>query len=85
MPFDNHTTDPFPHTRGHTTPEGILNLSIPVGLADLDVSVNLQIKRVQPVGDVDENPHSGRGASRGGKIAGFPCRNSQVYPSRFRY
>lgn len=40
-------------TRGHTTPDGVLNLSIPVGFAE--VTVSLQVKPVQPVSGVDEN------------------------------
>jgi hypothetical protein len=61
------TTSPHPlnsgfssiETHGHTTPEGMLHLSIPVGLPDADVSVTLHVKPLQPSADVDENgwPH----------------------------
>jgi hypothetical protein len=40
---------------GHTTPDGVLNLSVNVGLADADVSVVIRVKPVLPVDEVDEN------------------------------
>jgi hypothetical protein len=61
MPFDNRPLDSIPaghpaiHTRGHTTPEGVLHLSIPVGYSDAEVSVILQVKPVPPATEVDEN------------------------------
>lgn len=42
-------------TRGHTTPEGVLNLSVSVGLADADVSVVLRVTPLTPTAEVDEN------------------------------
>jgi hypothetical protein len=41
--------------RGHTTPDGTLNLSIPVGLPDAEVTVILQVTPIRPREDVDEN------------------------------
>ena len=41
--------------RGHTTSDGVLNLSIQVGLVDVDVSVVMRVKPVTPARDVDEN------------------------------
>lgn len=41
--------------RGHTTPDGVLNLSVHVGLADADVSVVMRVKPLSPVDEVDEN------------------------------
>ena len=41
--------------RGHTTPDGVLNLSVQVGLADADVSVVMRVKPLAPAGAVDEN------------------------------
>lgn len=57
MPLENSQSEPLPtfRARGHTTPEGVLNLSIPVGFSDVDVSVIVQVKPVQPANDVDEN------------------------------
>ena len=40
---------------GHTTPDGVLNLSVNVGLADADVSVALRVMPLLPATDVDEN------------------------------
>jgi len=40
---------------GHTTSDGVLNLSVNVGLADADVSVVVQVKPLTPAGEVDEN------------------------------
>jgi len=42
-------------TRGHTTPEGVLNLSVNVGVADADVAVVVQVSPVAPTADVDAN------------------------------
>ena len=41
--------------RGHTTRDGVLNLSVNVGLADADVSIVMRVKPVSPTGAVDEN------------------------------
>lgn len=41
--------------RGHTTHDGMLNLSVQVGLADVDVSVVLRVKPLMPAEQVDEN------------------------------
>ena len=41
--------------RGHTTRDGVLNLSVNVGLADADVSIVMRVKPVSPAGAVDEN------------------------------
>ena len=41
--------------RGHTTLDGVLNLSVNVGLADADVSVVIRVKPLTPRGDLDEN------------------------------
>ena len=41
--------------RGHTTQDGVLNLSVQVGLADADVSVVMRVKPLTPTGEVDEN------------------------------
>jgi hypothetical protein len=38
--------------RGHTTQDGMLNLSVHVGLADAEVSVVMQVKPLEPVGDM---------------------------------
>ena len=40
---------------GHTTRDGVLNLSVNVGLADADVSVVMRVKPLAPAGEVDEN------------------------------
>lgn len=40
---------------GHTTPEGILNLSIQVGLADADVSIVMRLKPTVPREGMDDN------------------------------
>ena len=42
-------------TSGHTTKDGILNLSIKVGAADADVAVIVQVRAVTPEGRVDTN------------------------------
>ena len=41
--------------RGHTTRDGVLNLSVNVGWADADVSVVMRVKPLMPAGEVDEN------------------------------
>ncbi|WP_254512210.1 hypothetical protein [Anatilimnocola floriformis] len=41
--------------QAHTTPDGVLNLSVPVGLADVDVAVVLQVKALRVSTDLDEN------------------------------
>jgi hypothetical protein len=53
---DPHATaQPTIETRGHTTPDGVLNLSVNVGLSDADVSVVMRVKPVKSAIDVDEN------------------------------
>jgi len=42
-------------TSGHTTKDGILNLSIKVGAADADVAVIVQVRAVTPEDRVDTN------------------------------
>ena len=42
-------------TSGHTTKDGILNLSIKVGAADADVAVIVQVRAVTPEDGVDTN------------------------------
>lgn len=42
-------------TRGHTTEDGTLNLSVNVGLADVDVAVVVQVRPLTPAGKVDTN------------------------------
>jgi hypothetical protein len=42
-------------TSGHTTKDGILNLSIKVGAADADVVVIVQVRAVTPEDRVDTN------------------------------
>ncbi len=46
---------PTIQTRGHTTPEGVLNLSVAVGFADAEVTVILQVKPIVPATAVDAN------------------------------
>ncbi|MBI3117563.1 MAG: hypothetical protein HYZ00_02690 [Candidatus Hydrogenedentes bacterium] len=41
--------------RGRTTQDGILNLSVNVGIADSDVAVVVQVTPLTPSGDVDEH------------------------------
>lgn len=41
--------------RAHTTPDGILNLSVNVGLADTDVAVVVLVRALVPAEDLDEN------------------------------
>lgn len=42
-------------THAHTTLDGMLNLSVNVGLADVDVAVVVQVTPLAPGGEVDEN------------------------------
>jgi hypothetical protein len=42
-------------TRGHTTQDGTLNLSVDVGLADTDVAVVVQVRALPRAVDLDEN------------------------------
>lgn len=42
-------------TRAHTTADGILNLSCNVGLRDSDVAVTIQVRRLDPMTDADED------------------------------
>lgn len=41
--------------RGHTTRDGMLNLSVDVGLADTDVAVVVQVRALPRAVDLDEN------------------------------
>lgn len=42
-------------TQAHTTEDGMLNLSVNVGLADADVAVVVHVTPLVPVGELDEN------------------------------
>jgi hypothetical protein len=42
-------------TRGHTTKDGTLNLSIKVGAPDTDVEVTVQVRATNPHDGVDTN------------------------------
>ena len=42
-------------THAHTTKDGVLNLSVDVGLADADVAVVIQVCPLAVAGEVDEN------------------------------
>ncbi len=42
-------------THAHTTQDGMLNLSVDVGLADADVAVVVQVRPLAPFGGLDEN------------------------------
>jgi hypothetical protein len=42
-------------TRGHTTADGTLNLSVNVGLSDADVVVTVQVRAVAVADDIDAN------------------------------
>jgi hypothetical protein len=42
-------------TRAHTTQDGILNLSVDVGLANVDVAVVVQVSPLAQAGELDEN------------------------------
>lgn len=48
------TTETY-ETRAHTTREGMLNLSVNVGMADTDVAVVVQVKSLAPPEDLDAN------------------------------
>lgn len=58
---DAHSADslspapPLIEAHGHTTADGVLHLSIPVGLPNADVTVLLQVKPQQAAGERDEN------------------------------
>jgi hypothetical protein len=41
--------------RAHTTREGVLNLSLQVGIQDSDVTVTVQVKPLAQVGELDAN------------------------------
>lgn len=41
--------------RGHTTRDGVLNLSVNVGVPDTDVAVVVQVKSLAKPGEVDAN------------------------------
>jgi len=41
--------------RGHTDKDGILNLTLNVGTADIDVEVTIQVRTVNPSDRVDTN------------------------------
>lgn len=47
-------SDKILEARGHTTREGVLNLSLDVGLSDADVVVRVQVQGTAPV-EVDAN------------------------------
>lgn len=42
-------------TRGHTTEDGTLNLTVNVGVADADVAVTVQIRALTPADENDAN------------------------------
>ena len=42
-------------TSAHTTPDGMLNLSVNVGVADSDVAVVMRVRPLVPAGEVDAN------------------------------
>ncbi len=42
-------------TQAHTTHDGMLNLSVNVGLSDADVAVVVQVRPLAPKGELDEN------------------------------
>jgi hypothetical protein len=42
-------------TRAHTTQDGVLHLSLIVGIADADVAVTVQVRPLAANEDVDEN------------------------------
>lgn len=42
-------------TRGHTTADGILNLTVDVGVADADVAVTVHVKALTSSEEVDAN------------------------------
>jgi hypothetical protein len=42
-------------TRGHTSKDGTLNLTVKVGAADADVEITVQVRAVTPSDRVDAN------------------------------
>ena len=42
-------------TRGHTTEDGTLNLTVKVGVADTDVAVTVQVRALAPADEIDAN------------------------------
>lgn len=40
---------------GHTTPDGMLNLSLHVGVSDADVAVVVRVRPLVPAGEIDAN------------------------------
>ena len=42
-------------TRAHTTRDGVLNLSIKVGMTDADVAVSVRVSPLASTSDVDAN------------------------------
>jgi hypothetical protein len=42
-------------TIAHTTPDGLLNLSVRVGAADTDVAVSVRVTPLRPSGEIDAN------------------------------
>ena len=42
-------------TRGHTTKEGTLNVTVEVGVADADVEITVQVRAITPPDRVDAN------------------------------
>ncbi len=42
-------------TRAHTTRDGVLNLSLTVGVADADVAVTVHVRPIAPAHDADAN------------------------------
>jgi hypothetical protein len=42
-------------TSGHTTADGLLNLSLQVGLSNADVAVFVRVRPLTTAGDVDAN------------------------------
>ena len=42
-------------TSGHTTPDGVLNLSLNVGVSNADVAVVVRVRPLVAAGEVDAN------------------------------
>jgi hypothetical protein len=42
-------------TRGHTTEDGTLNLTVNVGVADADVAVTVKVRALTPADQIDAN------------------------------
>jgi len=42
-------------TNGHTTPDGVLNLSLNVGVSDADVAVVVRVRPLESASEVDPN------------------------------